>query len=215
MLAAAQRQLNRLHAGSLLIDGRISPQRRRLSVSRHVCGAGKQQQQQQPSGEGGKPLARSIRAMPIRIISVSKGTPASNAYVDEWLDKLRRYAPAEVVQVKPNPLKARDVDVAKAAEAQKVLALLSPRDRVVALDERGREVSSEDVARLLAAAGDDGVPLAFCIGGPFGHGPGVLERADDRLRLSKLVLNHSVALAVLVEQLYRGHTILEGSPYHH
>ena len=80
MLAAAQRQLNRLRVGSLLIDGRISPQRRRLSVSRHVCGAGKQHQQQQPSGEGGKPLARSIRAMPIRIISVSKGTPASNAY---------------------------------------------------------------------------------------------------------------------------------------
>jgi hypothetical protein len=82
------------------------------------------------------------------------------------------------------PLDRRRVVVPPLPPA-KVLAALSPRDRVIALDERGREVSSEGVAQLLAAAGDDGVPLAFCVGGPFGHGPAVLERADDSIRLSK------------------------------
>ena len=137
-------------------------------------------------------------------------------------------------------------DGTTSAHCAQVLAALSPRERVILLDERGTEVSSEDVARIIAAAGDDGTPLAFCIGGPFGHGAAVVERADKSIRLSKcawlvmpslmdaglahaftsaawlgaslcaahngrvptphprLVLNHSVALVVLLEQLYRG-----------
>jgi 23S rRNA (pseudouridine1915-N3)-methyltransferase len=58
---------------------------------------------------------------------------------------------------------------------------------VVLLDERGKEVSSEDVAQIIAAAGDDGTPLVFCIGGPFGHGAAVVERADASVRLSRCV----------------------------
>jgi len=70
---------------------------------------------------GGKPLSRSVRAMPIRVVSVSKANSAgANAFTEEWLGKLRRYTAAEVVTVKPNPLKAKDVEVAKQAEAQKV-----------------------------------------------------------------------------------------------
>lgn len=76
-------------------------------------------------------------------------------------------------------------------------------------------MTSEDIARLIAAAGDAGRPLAFCIGGPFGHGAAVQTRADDSIALSRLVLNHSVAHVVLLEQLYRGWTILRGEPYHH
>lgn len=63
---------------------------------------------------------------------------------------------------------------------------------MVLLDERGREVTSEGLAQMVAKAGDDGAPLAFCIGGPFGHGPAVRARADDSIRLSRLVLNHQV-----------------------
>ena len=66
-----------------------------------------------------------------------------------------------------------------------MLGHVGARDRVVLLDERGHEASSEDVAALIAAAGDDGVPLTFCIGGPFGHGSAVVERADTSLRLSR------------------------------
>jgi 23S rRNA (pseudouridine1915-N3)-methyltransferase len=59
------------------------------------------------------------------------------------------------------------------------------------------------------------VQLVFCIGGPYGHGDAVRERANDTIRLSKLVLNHQVAVVVLLEQLYRGWAILRGDPYHH
>jgi len=70
----------------------------------------------------------------------------------------------------------------------------------VLLDERGREASSEDIAQLIAAAGDDGVPLTFCIGGPFGHGAAVVERADTSIRLSRwagLVGVHTCAVSQL------------------
>lgn len=96
-----------------------------------------------------------------------------------------------------------------------VLKSISPDEKVVLLDERGRDASSEDIARLIALAGDNGTPLVFIVGGPFGHGPAVVERADDTIRLSRMVLNHQVAYVVLVEQLYRGWTIIRGEPYHH
>lgn len=182
----------------------------------HSGAPSKQQQQSIDEAGSGKKLARSVRAMPIKVISISKADSAGGvAFAEEWLAKLRRYAPAELVTIKPNPLKARDVEVAKAAEAQKVLSHLSPRDRVVVLCERGAEVTSEGVASIIASSGDDGTPLVFVIGGPFGHGAEICARADSTIRLSRLVLNHSVALVVLLEQLYRGWTILNGSPYHH
>ncbi|KAF8072559.1 RNA methyltransferase [Scenedesmus sp. PABB004] len=165
---------------------------------------------------GGAELVRSVRAMPIKLISVSKGnSKAAQAMAAEWIDKLARYTAVSEVAIKPNPRGASSPQVQKDDEAEKVLKAIAPGERVVLLDERGREVSSEDVARLIAAAGDDGTPLCFVVGGPYGHGAGVSARADDSIRLSRLVLNHSVAHVVLAEQLYRGYTILKGAPYHH
>ena len=163
-------------------------------------------------------LARSVRPVPLKIIAVTKGTSsrAGQLHADEWAAKLRRYCPVVELAVKPNPLNAKDPTVAKQHEGERVMKALAPGERLIVLDERGRDVSSEDVARLLAAAGDDGCAgLAFAIGGPHGHAPAVRERADDVVRLSSCVLNHSVARLVLLEQLFRGWTILRGEPYHH
>lgn len=96
-----------------------------------------------------------------------------------------------------------------------VLKAVSAGERLILLDERGRDASSEDFARLLIKASDDGTPLCFCIGGPFGHGDAVRQRAQDQIRFSRCVLNHSVAYLVLAEQLYRAWTIVKGEPYHH
>lgn len=105
--------------------------------------------------------------------------------------------------------------VLHACSCAQVLRAITPGERVVLLDERGRDASSEDFARLLIKASDEGTPLCFVIGGPFGHGAAVTQRADESVRLSQLVLNHSVAYIVLVEQLYRAWTIVSGQPYHH
>lgn len=80
--------------------------------------------------------------------------------------------------------------------------------RLVVLDERGRELTSERFARLLAE------PTAFVIGGAEGLSAALKDRADVLLRLSSLTLPHALAQVLLLEQLYRAATLLTGHPYH-
>ncbi|KAG2501580.1 hypothetical protein HYH03_000085 [Edaphochlamys debaryana] len=154
--------------------------------------------------------------MPIRVITVSKeNSKGSQLMAKELLEKVERYAPVTTLAIKPNPRNSTDPAVQRETEGERVLKALDGRDFVVVLDERGQEVKSEDMAKLVAAAGEEGRPLVFCIGGPYGHSDAVRARADRMIRLSALVLNHQVAVVVLLEQLYRGWTILRGVPYHH
>ncbi|KAF8389446.1 hypothetical protein HHK36_026141 [Tetracentron sinense] len=76
--------------------------------------------------------------------------------------------------------------------------------QVVMLDEHGLDIGSEQMADLVGDAGNTGSSrLSFCIGGPYGHGRQLRERANVTIRLSSMVLNHQIALVVLLEQLYR------------
>ena len=90
------------------------------------------------------------------------------------------------------------------------------RDRLVALDPGGRDLSSEGWAELVERAAMDGVrELVFALGGADGHGAGVCEAAHSVVRLGPITMNHAVARVVVVEQLYRACAIRAGSPYHH
>lgn len=161
-------------------------------------------------------LKRDVRPVPIKLITVSKGnSPGAVMMASEWLEKLARYTQVSEVQIKPNPKKTTIVELQKEAEGDKVVKAIDSRDWVVLCDERGRAVTSEDLAVMIGRAGDEGRPLSFVIGGPFGHGPAVVGRSNEMIRLSNCVLNHQVAQVVLVEQLYRAWTILRGEPYHH
>ena len=80
--------------------------------------------------------------------------------------------------------------------------------RLVVLDERGREYSTEQFAKLLQA------PSAFVIGGADGLSAETKAGADIVLRLSAMTLPHAIAQVVLLEQIYRGATLLTGHPYH-
>lgn len=154
--------------------------------------------------------------MPIKLITVSKGSSqGAEAFALEWIERIDRYAPFSCINVKTNPKRSTDISVMRESEGEKVLKLLDARDFVVVLDERGHELRSEDMASLIAHAGDEGRPIAFCIGGPYGHSAAVRARADRLVRLSAMVMNHQVANVVLLEQVYRGWTILRGEPYHH
>lgn len=167
-----------------------------------------------PSAADAKSARRAARAVPIRVVHVSKPGAASAGLElasEEWLEKLRRHAPgSEVVAVRPTQGGSADAD------AERVLRHISPGDHVVLLDERGRSLTSPELARLLARAGDEGFPrLVFLVGGAYGHGVAARARADESVRLSDLTLNHAVARVVLLEALYRGWAILRGDPYHH
>jgi 23S rRNA (pseudouridine1915-N3)-methyltransferase len=86
--------------------------------------------------------------------------------------------------------------------------------RVVALDERGRELTSAQLAALIGRWIGDGAPTAFVVGGPDGLDPQTRADAALLLRLSSLTLPHALAQVVLAEQIYRAATLLTGHPYH-
>ena len=95
-----------------------------------------------------------------------------------------------------------------------MLKSISPRDYVVALEVTGRAMTTAELARWLEARLAGGRDLAFVIGGPDGHAPELLERADFRWSLSPLTWPHGLARVMVVEQLYRAQSILKGHPYH-
>ena len=102
-------------------------------------------------------------------------------------------------------------------EGELLLAALpkAPGLFVVALDPRGKALSSEDLARRLADWRDRGIAeLAFLIGGADGHADAVRRRADFMLSFGPMTWPHLLARAMLAEQLYRAQQILAGHPYH-
>ncbi|KAJ0030117.1 hypothetical protein Pint_12640 [Pistacia integerrima] len=160
-------------------------------------------------GKGCKYTGQSVRPLPIRILTVGKKRSAGvQLLVEEYVGKLKHYCSVDDVQVRPNPKNARyfnDVRAQVEDEDAGVVNLISSDDWVVLLDENGVNIGSEQMAELLGDAGNTGASrLSFCIGGPYGHGPKIRERANISIKLSSMVLNHQIALLVLVEQLYRG-----------
>jgi 23S rRNA (pseudouridine1915-N3)-methyltransferase len=103
----------------------------------------------------------------------------------------------------------------KADEAQRLLKATRSADVTIALEERGRSLSSEAFAQWIAERRDGGAKtLALLIGGPDGHGEAALKPATLKLSLGTMTLPHGLARVVVAEQLYRAATILAGHPYH-
>ncbi|XP_057959776.1 putative RNA methyltransferase At5g10620 isoform X2 [Malania oleifera] len=151
-----------------------------------------------------KYTGQSVRALPVRFLTVGKKRLSGvQLLVDEYIEKLRCYCAVEDVQVRSNPKNARDVKAQIEDEDMAVMSLIRSDDWVVMLDEHGLDIRSEEMAELVGDAGNTGASrLSFCIGGPYGHGRLLRERANISIKLSSLVLNHQIALVVLIEQLY-------------
>lgn len=123
---------------------------------------------------------------------------------------LTGFSVAELTESRAGSAPAR-----KAEEAKSLLAQLPPGGIVVALDERGRSIGSEDFAGRLVRWRDDGKPsVSFVIGGADGLDKGLVAAADFTLGLSALTWPHQLVRIMLAEQLYRATTILNGHPYH-
>jgi 23S rRNA (pseudouridine1915-N3)-methyltransferase len=99
-------------------------------------------------------------------------------------------------------------------EARRILAAVRKDEYVVALDEKGTEMTTRAVASWLSTRLNDGADVAFIIGGPDGFAPEVLARCDLRWSMSRLTFPHALVRVVLAEQLYRAHAVLANHPYH-
>ena len=155
--------------------------------------------------------------MRLRVIAVGTRMPGwVDAAVEDYRRRLR--APWQLTLTELAPARraagGQAIVRAKAAEAKALLAQLSERDYVVALDEHGREQSTLELARWLRAREAGGQDLVFLIGGPDGLAPELLARGQLTWSLSRLTLAHGLARVVLIEQLYRAVSVLTGHPYH-
>ena len=151
--------------------------------------------------------------MRFRITAV--GRPAAGPLreaIAEYEARASRYWPLEVIEVRAEPARTRSRDEVRRLEGGRLLERAS--GVLVALDERGKSMSTEAFAKWIAERRDRAEDTAFIIGGAFGLDASVRERASLVLSLSPWTLPHDVARLLLVEQLYRAGTILRGEPYH-
>lgn len=142
-----------------------------------------------------------------QILAIGRPSLAyAKAGVEEYRKRIQRYAPVEL------RAEGRDAGAAKNGEA--LLAASEGALRIV-LDERGESWTSEQFAKQVENWQLRGVKrVALLVGGADGHGPEIRKAADHVISLGKFTLQHELALVVLLEQIYRVHTILRGEPYH-
>ena len=154
--------------------------------------------------------------MRVRLIAVGTRTPAwVRIACEDYITRLGSRLTITVTEIPPGTRTAGGSPArAIALEGERVLAALRSAEYVVALDERGSEFSTRELADWLKKRMQEGEDLAFVIGGPDGLAPEVLARSTLRWSLSRLTLPHALVRVVLAEQLYRAHSVLSGHPYH-
>lgn len=131
------------------------------------------------------------------VIAVGRLRPPYVDDADHYLKRLRAHAKVEMIEVKSDDQVERQIP---------------DNAYVVMLDERGRSRDSVAFSAFLDDRRLDGRPLVFVVGGAYGLS---LPRADELMSFGPMTLPHQLARVVLLEQLYRGLSILAGSPYHH
>ena len=154
--------------------------------------------------------------MLIRVIAVGSRTPSwVRENCADYATRLRGRLKVELVELSAG-VRGGEKNARRAMreEGTRLLAQLTPKEFVVALDEHGKEFATREFAAWLAARQASGRDLVFLIGGADGIDTPVLDRADLTLSLSRLTLPHALARVLLMEQLYRAKSMLDHHPYH-
>ena len=137
--------------------------------------------------------------------------------IEEFTRRIARYYPVDwsIIPVPKNAGMLSEADLKK-REAETILQWLRPEDFLVVMDERGKQFSSEGLARFLQARSNESIKnVVFLVGGAFDLEDQVLARAKFIWSLSELTFPHQLVRLILAEQIYRACTILRNEKYHH
>ncbi|WP_010232899.1 23S rRNA (pseudouridine(1915)-N(3))-methyltransferase RlmH [Clostridium arbusti] len=139
--------------------------------------------------------------------------------IDEYRKRLSRYCKLDIVEVQdektPDNASLKEELIIKNKEAESILKYIKDNMYVVALDLKGKMLSSEELSDFVGNLGVNGESnIGFVIGGSLGLSKVVLDRANYKLCFSKMTFPHQLMRVILLEQIYRGFRIMKGEPYH-
>lgn len=156
--------------------------------------------------------------MKIKLICIGK---TDESYlkegIEKYLKRLRFYSSIELILI-PDVKSSKNLsqDLQRQKEGQNILKHIKNQDQLILLDENGKMFDSLGFSHFIQRKIDQGTScLVFVIGGPYGFHQDVIQRAQEKLSLSKLTFSHQMVRLFFVEQLYRAFTIMKGEPYHH
>lgn len=137
--------------------------------------------------------------------------------LETYSSRLSHYVPFSVCEIPElKNTSALTRTQIKEREGELIMKAIKPTDRVILLDERGKEYRSvefaEEIRRLSLAGGKD---IVFVIGGAYGFSEAVYARSVGKISLSRMTFSHQMVRTIFAEQLYRAFTIIKGEPYHH
>jgi 23S rRNA (pseudouridine1915-N3)-methyltransferase len=152
----------------------------------------------------------------ILILAVGQRQPAwVNDAVADYLNRFPESQRPQLKEIKSESRTAgKSVPALRQAEAKRLRAALPKDSVVIALDEHGKAVSTQEFAALLEKFEQSALNLVFLIGGPDGLDPELKSKSHQVLRLSSMTLPHGMARVLLAEQLYRARSLLTNHPYH-
>ena len=151
--------------------------------------------------------------MKIKVAWIGKTKePAIQSLTDEYLKRISRYVPIEGAALRDETAL---LEMCERASPAKPKSSGIAKSTLVIMDSRGKELSSEQLAAFLRTYQDrNPLPLVFAVGPADGFSAQSRDAAQHIFSLGKMTLAHELARVVLLEQIYRGFTILKGHPYH-
>lgn len=156
--------------------------------------------------------------MQIKLLAIGKtDNKQLQALIDDYQKRLGYYIKFEF-EIIPDLKKTKNLseELQKRKEGDLILNKLLPQDVLILLDENGKQLHSVGFSEHLQKHMNSGIKqLVFVIGGPYGFSEPVYKKAHGKLSLSKMTFSHQMIRLFIIEQLYRGFTILRNEPYHH
>ena len=156
--------------------------------------------------------------MKITLISIGKtDNQHLEVLINDYIKRLGFYVSFTFIVI-PDIKKAKNLSEVqqKKAEGTEILKRIISSDTLILLDESGKSLSSIEFSEFLQKKMNSGLKkLVFCIGGPYGFSEDMYERAHGKVSLSNMTFSHQMVRLFIIEQLYRGFTILKNEPYHH